>query len=58
MAIIDDVIKVKVKNVYGNELIYPDCDIAKQFCEMLRTKTLTKHHIDCIEKLGYFIRGL
>ncbi len=54
MAIYSDIIKVKIKNKH----IYPDCDIAKQFCIMLRTKTLTKHHIDSIEKLGYFIKGL
>lgn len=48
-------IRVKVKNVYGNEMIYPVCEKGKLFCEISGTKTLTRHIIDKIKKLGYEI---
>ena len=41
------------KSVYGQDLIYPICDKAKAFAELLGTKTLTKQAIHGIKKLGY-----
>ena len=49
------IIQVKVKSVYGNDLIYPVCDKAKQFVLIAGTKTLTPYHINKIRLLGYQI---
>ena len=46
---------VNVKNVYGNQLIYPVNDTAKLFCKLLNTKTLTKTSLNDIRSLGYTI---
>ena len=52
---IDPVIEVRVKDVYGNQMIYPVCDAAKVFAAIAGTKTLTQHTLLLIKKLGYDI---
>lgn len=34
------ILYVKIKNVYGKELMYPDCQESKFICELSRTKTI------------------
>ena len=46
-------ITVNIKNVYGNELIYPVCFNAKKFTSLTKNKTLSKKDIDIIKTLGY-----
>ena len=46
---------VEVKQVYGNETIYPICETAKIFASMVQHKTLTARVITDIIKLGYTI---
>lgn len=41
------------KNVYGNDLIYPDCDTAKALAAIADRKTFNDFHIAMIKKLGY-----
>lgn len=48
-------IKVEVKNVYGNETIYPVCEKAKIFASFKGQKTLTNNDIAKIKDLGYTI---
>lgn len=48
-------ITIKIKNVYGNETIYPVCDKSKIFAEMLGQKTLTRRDLQSISKLGFKI---
>ena len=48
-------ITVDIKNVYGNELIYPVCFNAKKFTSLTKNKTLSKKDIDIIKTLGYEI---
>lgn len=48
-------IVVEVKSVYGEDKVYPVCDKAKLFAEMLGTKTLTHSALIYIERLGYEI---
>ena len=48
-------IQVEIKNVYGNELIYPICSNAKTFANIANTNTLTFETIQLIKKLGYTI---
>jgi len=44
---------VTVKNNYGTETIYPDCEVTRFFCKLTRTKILTPSMIDAIKKEGY-----
>lgn len=48
-------IKLKKKSVYGNDLLYPVCETAKQFAKLLETKTITQYALICISQLGYKI---
>jgi len=50
-----DSIKVKIKNNYGKDLIYPDCAVARAFTELTKTKTLSEQNIKTIKALGYKI---
>ncbi len=45
-------IKVMLRNVYGEEKIYPACGKAEVFTELLGQKTLTYKQIDLIKALG------
>ena len=49
------ILKVKIKSVYGNDVVYPDCDISRTFVSLLGRKTLTSRDIDHIKALGYKI---
>jgi hypothetical protein len=48
-------VTVKIKNVYGNELIYPVCDKACLFADIAGTKTLSRTVVAQIKRLGYSI---
>lgn len=48
-------VQVQIRNVYGNETIYPLCEQAKVFASMVGQKTLTSRDIDHIKKLGYTV---
>jgi hypothetical protein len=56
MATEANVVLVEVRNVYGNETIYPACDNAKQFCAIAGTKTLPQHLLKNIKALGFDVR--
>ena len=49
------IVRVEIRNVYGNERIYPACDSAAAFAQLAGTKTLSRHNIDAIKRLGYVI---
>ena len=44
---------VSRKNIYGNALIYPECEKSKLFCEISEKKTLTPWVIARVKRLGY-----
>tara|TARA_R100001377_G_scaffold2378_1_gene1585 strand:- start:934 stop:1269 length:336 start_codon:yes stop_codon:yes gene_type:complete len=57
-------IKVSIKNVYGSDLIYPECDNAEEFARLTGlllirltgTKTLSQSAtIESIRRLGYSV---
>lgn len=48
-------IQVTIKNVFGNDNIYPVCDTAKLFAKLASTKTLTNHALDTIKAAGYTV---
>jgi|TARA_R110002126_G_scaffold167942_1_gene316429 cytidylate kinase len=45
-------IQVTIKNVYGNELIYPMCKIGKAFADIAKTKTLSIQVLQTIAEMG------
>lgn len=48
-------ITVTVRRVYGNPVIYPACEQARQFARIAGTKTLTLDTLRQIRALGYTI---
>jgi hypothetical protein len=48
-------ITVQIRQIYGNETIYPICEKAKLFAAIAGTKTLTLQAIAQIKLLGYAI---
>ena len=48
-------ITVKIKNVYGEDKVYPVSERAKMFANIAGTKTLTDYTIAKIKELGYTI---
>lgn len=51
-------IQVEVKNVYGNEIVYPVCNKAKTFARIAKTTTLTKDTLRLIKSLGYELKTI
>ena len=51
----DPKIEVRIKDVYGSQMIYPVCDAAKVFAHIAGTKTLTQQTLLLIKQLGYDI---
>ena len=49
-------ITVKIKAVYGRDLVYPLCPKAICFANVAGTDTLTESTIMWIKKLGYRIK--
>lgn len=46
-------IQIKIRSVYGNELNYPVCTLAKEFALLVGRKTLTSVDLASIRKLGF-----
>ena len=46
---------LEVKNVYGNELIYPSCHIANALIKLKDKKTFNKSDLDVFKALGLLI---
>lgn len=49
----DKNLQIVVKNVYGNDLIYPACNTTKMITELTGTKTLVPHQIKILKQNGY-----
>lgn len=49
-------ITVRIKNVYGNEMVYPACQESHLLANLTGTKTFTKYHLNTIRDLGYEIK--
>tara|TARA_R110001592_G_scaffold88612_7_gene260929 strand:+ start:96 stop:269 length:174 start_codon:yes stop_codon:yes gene_type:complete len=47
---------VKIRNVYGNERIYPVCPKAATFARLAGTKTLSTYDIRAIKSLGFEVQ--
>ena len=46
---------VRIKNVYGQDLVYPVCEKARHFATLTGKKTLTGYALRTIENLGFEI---
>ena len=50
-----ETLKLMVKSVYGNEMIYPACEKSKLLTALSRKKTLDNRDLELIKSLGYQI---
>lgn len=48
-------IKVRITHQYGNQRIFPVCEKAELFCQLVGGKTLSDAHIKAIKELGYTV---
>jgi hypothetical protein len=48
-------IQVTYREVYGQTTVYPVCEKAKAFADMVNQKTLTLRTLEHIQKLGFVI---
>lgn len=48
-------ILVRIRNVYGNETIYPVCESARKFTELTGKKTLSRSDVAVIKSLGFTV---
>lgn len=44
---------VRIKNVYGNELIYPNCDTTRLLIKLTGKKTFNYSDINTLKQIGY-----
>ena len=47
---------VKIKNVYGREMVYPACPVTEIIASIAKTKTLSQDDLFNMLKLGYEIQ--
>tara|TARA_R100001460_G_scaffold7778_1_gene19499 strand:+ start:111 stop:284 length:174 start_codon:yes stop_codon:yes gene_type:complete len=47
---------IEIKNVYGNDLIYPVCDTAKKLCSITGYKTFNTNTIETLKEIGYVFK--
>ena len=50
--------RVEVKNNYGQEAIYPACEVSRVFANIAGTRTLTRQTIELARQLGYNVEVL
>jgi hypothetical protein len=55
LAMPENVITVAVRNVYGNELVYPADSRASLFAAMIGQTTFSVRHISALRALGFTI---
>lgn len=48
-------IRVRIKEVYGVQTVYPVCSQAELFARIAGTKTLTPATLRAVEALGYTV---
>lgn len=49
-------VQIEIKNVYGNELIYPANDTAAKLANLTGKKTLSRVDLAIIKNLGFDIQ--
>ena len=51
------IVKYEVRNVYGNERLYPANDVARRFALLLNKQTLSRFHLQTIRELGFTVQA-
>lgn len=51
----DNIIEVEVRNVYGNQLVYPANELAHKLAKLLNTKTFNRATILGLRDMGYTV---
>lgn len=51
----DNKVMLQEREIYGILKFYPHNELAKQFCAIAKTKTMTLDTIETIKKMGYEI---
>jgi hypothetical protein len=51
----DKIIEVEIRNVYGNNLLYPVNETAKQFAKLLGVKIFNREQVAGMRALGYTV---
>lgn len=46
-------IKIKIKNVYGNDLMYPDCELSEFASKLVKKKTFDAGDINNLKEMGF-----
>lgn len=44
---------VKIKQVYGQDLIYPACNVSQAICRVAGRKTLSHNDIELLKGVGF-----
>ena len=50
------IFKIRFKNVYGNQLIYPVNDISLAIARLMNKKTFKRRDIDIIKGIGFDVQ--
>lgn len=56
IIILTMILKLRTKNVYGNDMVYPACDNADKFASLIGKKTFSKNELAIIASLGYTLQ--
>ena len=51
-------VKIRVKNVYGKDLLYPANRQAVEFLKLTSFKTFTREHLGAIRDLGFEVEAV
>jgi hypothetical protein len=54
-AVADKVVEVELRNVYGNNLMYPVNTTARIFAKLLGVKTFNRQQVQGMRDLGYVV---
>jgi len=52
----NDIFLIKIRNVYGNRMIYPVNALALSFSRLTGKKTFNKGEIDIIKDIGFKVQ--
>lgn len=50
-------LEVKIKNVYGKDLIYPNCHLSRIICnKLMKKQTFSNGDINYLKVIGYTLK--